>query len=68
MTTSIWQQNVSVALLTEIHRGTAVEHLGIEFLEVGSDFVRARVPEAPRLIGPPRGGGQAALTAAASRP
>lgn len=44
MTTPIWQQNVSVAVLTEIHRGTAVEHLGIEFLEVGSDFVRARVP------------------------
>jgi 1,4-dihydroxy-2-naphthoyl-CoA hydrolase len=44
MTKSIWQQPVSVSVLTEIHRGTAVEHLGIEFLEVGDDFIRARVP------------------------
>ncbi|MEO7244184.1 MAG: hotdog fold thioesterase [Rubrivivax sp.] len=41
---SLWQQPVSVAHLTEIHRGTAAEHLGIEFLEVGDDFIRARVP------------------------
>ena len=44
MTRRIWRQPVSVAVLTDIHRGTAVEHLGIEFLEVGDDFVRARVP------------------------
>lgn len=43
-TSSIWQQPVSVAVLTDIHRDTAVAHLGIEFLEVGSDFIRARVP------------------------
>jgi uncharacterized protein (TIGR00369 family) len=44
MTTPIWKQPVSVAVLTDIHRDTAVEWLGIEFLEVGDDFVRARVP------------------------
>jgi 1,4-dihydroxy-2-naphthoyl-CoA hydrolase len=27
-----------------IHENTAFEHLGIEFLEVGDDFIRARVP------------------------
>ena len=42
--TAVWKQPVSVATLTEIHVGTAVEQLGIEFLEVGDDFISARVP------------------------
>ena len=41
---AIWQQPVSVQSLTEIHVNTAVAHLGIEFLEVGDDFISARVP------------------------
>jgi uncharacterized protein (TIGR00369 family) len=41
---SIWQKPVSVAELTAIHLDTAVSLLGIEFLEVGEDFIRARVP------------------------
>jgi uncharacterized protein (TIGR00369 family) len=41
---AIWTRPVSVELLTESHRGTAPEHLGIEFLEVGENFIRARVP------------------------
>ena len=40
----LWKQAVSVETLTAIHVGTAVERLGIEFLEVGDDFIRARVP------------------------
>ena len=40
----IWKQPISVEHLTAIHVGTAVAHLGIEFLEVGDDFVRARAP------------------------
>ena len=40
----IWKKPVSVEILTESHRQTAVPHLGIEFLEVGDDFIRARVP------------------------
>lgn len=40
----IWQQAISVERLTAIHVDTAVQHLGIEFLEVGDDFIRARVP------------------------
>ncbi|CAM5778512.1 hotdog fold thioesterase [Ottowia pentelensis] len=40
----IWQQAISVERLTAIHLDTAVQHLGIEFLEVGNDFIRARVP------------------------
>lgn len=41
---AIWTRPVSVAALAESHRGTAPEHLGIEFLEVGDDFITARVP------------------------
>ena len=41
---SIWKQPVSVETLTAISRSTATAHLGIEFLEVGEDFITARVP------------------------
>ncbi|MGZ5848505.1 MAG: hotdog fold thioesterase [Ramlibacter sp.] len=40
----IWQQPISVELLTQAHVDTAVQRLGIEFVEVGDDFIRARVP------------------------
>ena len=40
----IWKQPISVEELTAIHKDTAPAHLGIEFLEVGDDFIRARVP------------------------
>jgi uncharacterized protein (TIGR00369 family) len=41
---SIWKQPISPQILAELHRDTAVAHLGIQFLEVGDDFIRARVP------------------------
>ena len=41
---AIWKNPVSVELLTRVHVGTAVEPLGIEFLEVGDDYIRARMP------------------------
>ena len=41
---AIWKQPISVEKLTEIHIDTTVEHLGIEFLEVGDNFIRARAP------------------------
>lgn len=40
----IWQTPVSVASLTKLSANTAVSHLGIEFLEVGDDFITARIP------------------------
>ncbi len=40
----LWKQPVTVQTLTDMHKNTAVERLGIEFLEVGDDFLRARVP------------------------
>ncbi|NMM09102.1 MAG: hotdog fold thioesterase [Polaromonas sp.] len=48
----IWKQPVSVELLTAISANTAVAHLGIEFLEVGDDFIRARVPVDHRTVQP----------------
>jgi uncharacterized protein (TIGR00369 family) len=41
---SVWKQPASVEFLTALHVETAVAHLGIEFLEVGDDFIRARAP------------------------
>ena len=43
---SIWKKpaHANVAALTAIHVNTTASHLGIEFLEVGDDFVRARAP------------------------
>ena len=41
---SIWKQPISIATLTEIHHHTTVAHLGIEFVEVADDYLRARVP------------------------
>ena len=41
---SIWKQPVSIEHLTRIHLSTAGETLGLEFLEVGDDFIKARVP------------------------
>ena len=41
---SIWKKPISIEHLATMHIGTAVEHLGVEFLEVGDDFITARVP------------------------
>ena len=48
----IWKQPISVELLSASSAHTAVSHLGIEFLEVGDDFIRARVPVDARTVQP----------------
>ena len=40
----IWKKEISIEVLTQSHVDTAVATLGIEFLEVGDDFIRARAP------------------------
>ena len=42
--TPIWKRKLSVELLNAAHRDTVGERLGIEFLEVGPDFISARAP------------------------
>src|SRR5450432_1883852 len=49
---AIWKQPVSVEALTAVHVGTTVSHFGIEFLEVGEDFIRARAPVDSRTLQP----------------
>ncbi len=49
---TIWKKPLSVETLTAISANTAVSHLGIEFLEVGDDFISARVPVDPRTYQP----------------
>lgn len=48
----IWKKPISPEILAQSHRNTAVAHLGIEFLEVGDDFIRARVPVDARTCQP----------------
>jgi uncharacterized protein (TIGR00369 family) len=40
----IWKQDISLAALQATGANTAVSHLGIEFTEVGDDYLVARVP------------------------
>ena len=40
----LWKSPLTVEILTAVHVDSAAAHLGIEFLEVGDDFIRARVP------------------------
>ena len=40
----IWQKEISVETLNRDHANTVLRQLGIEFIEVGDDFLRARVP------------------------
>ena len=40
----IWTRPISIAHLTSIHIDTVVALIGLEFLEVGDDFIKARVP------------------------
>ena len=49
---TIWKKPISVEVLTTTSLNTAVSHLGIEFLEVGDDFLTARVPVDPRTHQP----------------
>ena len=39
----IWKKPISIEILRASHVGTAVARLGIEFLEVGDNFIRGRV-------------------------
>ena len=48
----IWKKEISIDMLTQSHVDTAVDRLGIEFVEVGDDFIRARVPVDARTVQP----------------
>lgn len=44
MPTPIWKKQASLAALNGANQQTAAQHLGIEIIELGDDFVRGRVP------------------------
>ena len=52
MPMSIWKRPVTPETLATLHVDTAVEYLGMEFLEVGPDFIRGRIPVDKRTCQP----------------
>lgn len=44
MQTELFDKKVTVSHLQEFSKNTMVEHLGIEFLELGDNFISARMP------------------------
>jgi uncharacterized protein (TIGR00369 family) len=52
MASSIWKQPISLEVLTAFSQNTAITHLGIEFTEVGEDYLRARMPVDARTVQP----------------
>lgn len=51
---SIWTITPTLEDMQARCRETAVEHLGIEFLEVGDDYIKARMPVDNRTVQPAR--------------
>ena len=40
----IWKKNMTLPQLNETSRDNLAEHLGIEFVELGKDYLKARMP------------------------
>ena len=49
---AIWFRRPTLEALTAQAAGTLIEHLGIEFLEVGDDYLLARMPVDQRTVQP----------------
>jgi len=61
---ALWNTPVTLEQLTESSKNTLMEHLGIEYLEIGDDFIKARMPVDHRTKQPNgilHGGASAAL-------
>jgi 1,4-dihydroxy-2-naphthoyl-CoA hydrolase len=48
----LFAKSTSVEELNRLHEATLVGHLGIEMLEIGEDFLRARMPVDARTVQP----------------
>jgi 1,4-dihydroxy-2-naphthoyl-CoA hydrolase len=44
MSSKIWISPVALDQANKLARGTALEHLGIELIEMGDDYLRGRMP------------------------
>lgn len=49
---SIWFKPYTLAHLTNMRKGTMVEHIGIEFTELGDNFLRGTMPVDHRTVQP----------------
>lgn len=49
---SIWTVTPDLEHMTEASKNTAVSHMGIEYLEIGDDYVTGRMPVDPRTVQP----------------
>lgn len=60
----MFQPGVGLSDLDTMSKGTLMEHLGVEYLEIGTDYIRARMPVDRRTFQPLRmlhGGASVAL-------
>lgn len=60
----IWKQDLSLAALNAMGKDTMVSHIGIEFIEIGNNFLKAKMPVDSRTVQPMRllhGGASVAL-------
>ncbi len=48
----IWKKETNIQQLQEISADTMVRHLGIEFTEIGEDYLEARMPVDERTMQP----------------
>jgi 1,4-dihydroxy-2-naphthoyl-CoA hydrolase len=49
---AIWHLKPTIENLKDRSKGTLVEHIGIEFLEIGEDYITAKMPVDKRTIQP----------------
>ena len=52
MTTSIWQKPVTVESINSLHADCGISHVGIEWTEIGPDYMVARMPVDKRTVQP----------------
>jgi 1,4-dihydroxy-2-naphthoyl-CoA hydrolase len=61
---ALWKTNITLEQLAERAKGTLIAHLGIEYVEIGDDYLKARMPVDARTRQPAgllHGGASAAL-------
>lgn len=49
---SIWKTPMTLEAITNIRKSTLVAHIGIEFTEIGDDYLKGRMPVDARTIQP----------------
>lgn len=48
----IWKKEFNTLAANEMCKNTAIDHLGIEFIEIGADFIKAKMPVDQRTFQP----------------